>query len=360
MEKLIIIGVLIVFISIFLFFIIRTENTVKGLKNNEALSLMQQQMGQLNTQITQQLQGMAQQLQSSSGNMSERLDKSAMTLSLMQGNFGNMQREFGKISEISKQILDAQKDIKSLQELLKPPKFRGELGEFFLENLLSQILPAEHFSTQYSFKNGTKVDAVIKLGDKFVTVDSKFPLESFEKIVKSENEQDYKLARREFLRTVKKHIAVIAEKYILPDEGTYDFSLMYIPAENVYYESILKGVDPEENLFSCALEKRVIPVSPNSFYAYLQVIIEGLRGFHIEKQTQVILQQFSRLQGDFTRFKEDFDITGKHLTNAKNKFDETNQKLMQFGDKLTSTLRLQDETKEPLCGEGRGEPLPTT
>ncbi|MBI4721818.1 MAG: DNA recombination protein RmuC [Candidatus Stahlbacteria bacterium] len=339
----IIIGMLIVFI---LFFIIRTENTVKGLKNNEALGLMQQQMGQLSTQVTQQLQGMAQQLQSGSANIDARLDKATTTIT-------GITRELGVLSQTTKQIIEAEKDIIGLQELLKPPKFRGGLGEFFLENLLAQILPKPYYSCQYGFKNGTKVDAVIHLRDKIVSVDSKFPLESFERIINSQNEDERKASRREFMKAVKKHIADIAGKYILPDEKTYDFALMYIPAENVYYETIIKTIDPSDNLFSFALEKRVIPVSPNSFYAYLQVIIEGLKGFKVEKWAKEIRESISRLQGDFTRFKEYFDITGKHLTNAKNKFDETERKLLQLGDKLAGTLKLevtplQDETKELL------------
>ncbi len=337
MIEVIIIGALAVVIIIFLIFMSRTQN---ALKNNKALDLMQQQIGQLTAQTNQQLQGMTQQLQNISGNIGNRLDKAATTIS-------GVSEKLGVLSESTKQIIEAQKDIVGLQELLKPPKFRGELGEFFLENLLSQILPAEHFTTQYAFKNNTKVDAVIKLGDRLVTVDSKFPLESFERVIKSEGEQEHRVSRREFIKAVKKHISDIAEKYILPDEGTYDFSLMYIPAENVYYETIIKGVGPEDNLFSYALEKKVIPVSPNSFYAYLQVIIEGLRGFHIEKQTQEIIQQLSRLQGDFIRFKEDFDIAGKHLTNAKSKFDEADRRLVQLGDKLSATTKLPEkEVKE--------------
>ena len=337
MIEFIIIGVLAIVVIILLVFMNRTQSAIKGLKDNQPLNLMQQQIGQLTTQVNQQLQGMSQQFQNTSGNIDSRLDKAALTIS-------GVSEKLGVLSESTKRIIEAQKNIVELQELLKPPKFRGELGEFFLENLLAQILPKSYYTCQYLFKSGAKVDAVIHLRDRIVSVDSKFPLESFERIIKSKEERELKTSRREFIKAIKKHISDIAEKYILPDEKTYDFALMYIPAENVYYEVIIKSLENEENsIFSYALEKKVIPVSPNSFYAYLQVVIEGLRGFHIEKWAQEIRQSISRLQGDFTKFKEDFDVAGKHLTNAKNKFDESERKLVQLEDKLSVTVQLPDE-----------------
>ena len=340
MMEYIIIGVLVVFIVVFMIFISRaqttikdTQNAIKELKDNPALNLMQEQVGQLRTEVSQGLR-------ETTGQVGTRLDTAAKVI-------GEVRDKLGALSETTKQVIEAQKDMVALKELLKPPKFRGELGEFFLENLLAQILPQSYYSCQYAFKSGAKVDAVIHLRDKMVPVDSKFPLESFERIIKSESEENQRVSRREFIKTVKKHIAIIAEKYILPDEKTYDFALMYIPAENVYYETIIKGVESEDNLFSYALDKKVIPVSPNSFYAYLQVIIEGLRGFHIEGWAQEIRESLSRLQGDFTRFKEDFDVAGKHLINAKNKFDDAERKLLQLEDKLTSTTQLPEkEIKE--------------
>ncbi len=292
-----------------------TKRAIEDLKNNPTLNLMQQQ-----------LQGTTQQI-------NLRLDNTAKTIKDM--------------ALAAQRVSDIGANIASLQELLKPPKFRGELGEFFLENLLAQILPHSHYETQYVFKSGNKVDAVIHLGEKLVPVDSKFPLEDFERVIKSAPDSEHTAHRRNFIKTVKKHIDDIASKYILPDEGTYDFALMYIPAENVYYETIIKDTEPKESsIFSYAMEKKVIPVSPNSFYAYLQVIIEGLRGFHIEKKIQEVIQSISRLQGDFNRFREDFDTANRHLTNAKNKFDEAERKLLQLGDKLTSVSKLPErETK---------------
>ena len=131
----------------------------------------------------------------------------------------------------------------------------------------------------------------------------------------------------------------IASKYILPDEGTFDFALMYVPAENVYYETITKddSAGDAASISEYALSKKVIPVSPNSFYAYIQAIVLGLKGLRVEKSATEILKHLARLKGDFGRFKEDFDVLGRHITNIKNKYDEATKKFDNFGDKLLST-----------------------
>ena len=249
---------------------------------------------------------------------------------------GNVQKSLGSLEEANRKIYEVGKDIASLQEILRAPKLRGGLGEFFLGDLLGQILPSDHFTTQFSFRSGEKVDAVIKLGGSLVPVDSKFPLENFKRMLEGVTEDDKNKARRQFVADVKKHIDAIATKYILPDEGTYDFALMYIPAENVYYETIIKddaaGVD--RNISQYALSKKVIPVSPNSFYAYLQAIVLGLKGMKIEERAKEIIQYLGRLEGDFSRFKEEFNLVGKHLGHAQSSFQSADKRLDQFGQKL--------------------------
>ena len=148
---------------------------------------------------------------------------------------------------------------------------------------------------------------------------------------------------------VKKHIDAIAGKYILPDEGTYDFALMYIPAENVYYETIIKddSAGSEKGLSQYALGKRVIPVSPNSFYAYLQAIVLGLRGMRIGERAKEIFQNLKRLEGDLERFKEDFRLVGKHLGNAQSAYAGADKRLDQFGQKLLAADTEKKGLPEP-------------
>jgi DNA recombination protein RmuC len=208
------------------------------------------------------------------------------------------------------------------------------MGETLLENLLSQVLPKEHYHTQYRFKSTEAIDAVICLGERLVPVDAKFSLENFQKMQDAPDEQTKETWRKKFIQDIKNRINEIAAKYILPAENTYDFALMYIPAENVYYEVIIK-----EDIFSYSMLKKVIPVSPNTFYAYLQVICMGLRGLKVEENAKMILKSLGALSIETDKFKEDFDILGNHLLNANTKYtdaekrlDKVNQRLMDIRD----------------------------
>ena len=247
-------------------------------------------------------------------------------------SFERLAGNLGELAKATEQMMEVGKTISSLEDLLRPPKLRGGMGELLLGELLSQVLPG-NYELQYHFKSGATVDAVIRLGDAMVPVDSKFPLEAFRRLGEAEDEAAAKQERKGFIKSVKARIDEIATKYILPDEGTYDFALMYIPAENVYYEAILKD-EESAGLLPYALEKRVIPVSPNSFYAYLQVIIRGLKGMRIEERAGQILDYLSRLQGDEERFRSDFDTLGGHIENARKKYEEAERRLNRFEDKL--------------------------
>jgi DNA recombination protein RmuC len=291
-------------------------------------STVNQQMVAIIDQVNKQLNSVTGQMIAAQQNVGDRLDNATRVVA-------DVQKGLGSLTQASERIFEVGKDIASLQEILRAPKLRGTLGELFLGDLLAQLLPAAHYSLQYKFKSGETVDAVIRLGQGLVPVDSKFPLENFKRVIETQNDADRKIARKRFIGDVKKHIDAIATKYILPDEGTFDFALMYIPAENVYYETIIKDDTLDEaSLCTYALERRVIPVSPNSFYAYVQAILLGLRGMRIEKSAQEIIRQLARLKGDFTRFQDDFEVLGKHITNIKNKYDDSSRRLENFGDKL--------------------------
>lgn len=253
-------------------------------------------------------------------------------------SFGQIQSSLGRLTEASRHMEEVGKDIASLSDILRAPKLRGGIGELLLGDLLSQILSPEHYKLQHSFSSGNRVDAVIILKVGMVPIDAKFPLESFQRMITSSEDEDQKKHKREFTRVVKGHIDSIAQKYILPDEGTFDFALMYIPAENVYYETIIKdeGLGEERSLLSYALEKRVIPVSPNSFYAYLQAIALGLKGLQIEKKAQEIMGYLARIEGDFDRFKSEYSTLGGHIERARKKYDDASKSLGRFEDKLIS------------------------
>jgi DNA recombination protein RmuC len=331
-------------------FISRLRAIIEEKRDDPSLLLLQQQIEQLRAQFSQVLDNNAQSIQHQLGqvleHVNDRLKENTQVLNATQQSLGerldnasrvvnHVQRSLGGLEEANRKIYEVGKDIASLQEILRAPKLRGGLGEYFLEDLLAQILPTQHFSTQYSFRSGDKVDAVIKLGLSLVPVDAKFPLENFKRILESANDDEKARARKQFAADVRKHIDTIAAKYILPDEGTYDFALMYIPAENVYYETIIKDGAPEEKtLSSYAMSKRVIPVSPNSFYAYLQAIVLGLKGMKIEDRARDIIQYLSRLQGDFGKFRDEFALLGKHLGHAQSSYQNADRRMEQFAQKL--------------------------
>jgi len=247
--------------------------------------------------------------------------------------FGDVKRELGELSLRAKEIHEVGKDISSLQDILRAPKLRGGLGELLLERLLADCLPRDNYYLQYRFRNGETVDAVVRIGGNLVPVDSKFPLEDFERVVGAESEIEQVALRRQFNRSLKKHVDAVA-KYIQPDENTFDFALMYIPAENVYYETILRAGNGEDDICSYCLRRKVIPVSPNSFYAYLQAIVLGLRGLRVEKTARDIIGQLGRLQNDLDDFQRDYEVMGGHIRNTAKKYDEASSKLIKLGDRL--------------------------
>ncbi|MFH0839198.1 MAG: DNA recombination protein RmuC [Candidatus Omnitrophota bacterium] len=309
---------------------------------DQVSNMVQSQLNAVATQVNERLKETAQVVSTAHKTIGDRLDSATNVI-------GNVHKSLGRLEEGVKEVLNVGKDISSLQDLLRAPKFRGGIGEFLLDNLLAQILPIEHFASQHAFKSGEKVDAVIKVGQYLVSVDSKFPLENFKRILEAKSEEEKKPLRRKFIQDVKKHIDSIAQKYILPDEGTFEFALMYIPAENVYYETIVKDETSSEDsgLYSYALSKKVIPVSPNSFYAYLQVILLGLKGLKIEKSAKQIISGLASLHTELGKFKEDFELVGKHLSNTKSKYDEAEKRLDKFSEKLLHTSSTQNiEYKE--------------
>lgn len=259
--------------------------------------------------------------------------------SAAQETITRVDTRLGELSQASQRILEVGKDISALQDILKPPKLRGGFGELLLENLLGQILPSEHFHLQYRFRNGTIVDAAIQLVHGIVPVDSKFPLESFSRMLATATDEERSRLRRDFLREVRGHVDAVA-KYILPDEGTLEFALMYIPAENVYYETIVKddveGAGP--SLASYAMERHVFPVSPSTFYAFLMAIAYGLKGLQVEERAKEIIGHLQRLDGDFKRFRREFDILGGHISDAKNKYDKLGPQAERFGERLAQPL----------------------
>lgn len=242
---------------------------------------------------------------------------------------GEIKKEAGAFSEVSHSMKD-------LQDYLKSPKLRGNIGEQVLSDLIAQMFPKSSFHLQYHFKTGQIVDAAIKTQAGILPIDSKFPMENFQKMYQTTSPSEKSTYKAQFIRDVKKHLKDISSKYILPEEDTLDFALMYIPSESIYYEIV-----NEEDILSLARELRVYPVSPTTLYAHLQTILLSLEGQKIAGKTNEVFSLLRAVQKDYDKLNENFLLLGKHLTNAYNSMNSTSQTMNQIGNKLGSARELK-------------------
>jgi len=253
-----------------------------------------------------------------------RLDKAAYVIA-------QVHKSIGEFSEIGRSMQE-------LQSFLSSPKLRGNIGEQVLKELLAQYFPKESYILQYTFKNGERVDAVIKTSQGIIPIDSKFPMENFRRLLQENNLELKEKKRKEFIKDVKKHIDDIARKYIVISEGTTDYALMYIAAESIYYEVI-----NDVSLFDYAGKRRILPVSPISFYAYLRAILMSFEGQRIQSKAKEILEVLQSIKVDYEKTDEALAILTKHITNAYNQISQVGKNFLSLGQKLTSTQLLSDK-----------------
>ncbi|MHC4693192.1 MAG: DNA recombination protein RmuC [Planctomycetota bacterium] len=302
------------------------------------INLLQQQLEAIKAAQDKTSENLTKSLQTGHSTLTQSLQSSQKVLSELHGQIGNLQGT-------NKQMLQVGTEVRRLQDILSSPKIRGQMGEWSLENLLRQILPKDSFQLQYAFKDGKMVDALIKLAEYSVPVDAKFPLPSFEKVVKAETDEERGRLRKQFLKDVTIHIDKIASSYIRPAEGTLDFALCYIPAENVYYETVVKYAGETQDILQYSLDKKVIPVSPNLLYVYLMTVVMGLHGLQIEKQAAEIRQNLKKLNASFADFGSHWEVLGKHLRNAYSQYEDGQKRLDRFGLQLD---QIQGETEERI------------
>lgn len=250
------------------------------------------------------------------------------SLDVATGVIGDLKKSLGEMSEVGR-------GIRSLQEFLQSPKLRGNIGEQVLTDMIGQTFPKNSFHLQYSFKSGVKVDAVLKTDAGLLCIDSKFPMENFTIMHKGETEGERNAAKREFAADVKKHVNDISKKYILPEEGTMDFALMYIPSESVYYE-----IANLNELMDYARRLRVYPVSPNTLYAHLQVLLLSFQGKELEQKSRHVFQLLRAIQKDYGKVEENLGVLGRHITNASNTMSSVTGSFQLLGQKLSQTHSL--------------------
>lgn len=247
---------------------------------------------------------------------------------------GEIKREAGVFAQTSQSM-------KELQDYLRSPKLRGNIGELVLKDLVSQMFPKSSYVTQHAFKSGEKVDLIIKTNAGLLPIDSKFPMENFQKLVGAIDKAEQSTYRKAFMRDIKTHVSTISKKYILPEEGTLDFALMYIPSESVYYE-----VAGDVELMEFARLGRVYPVSPNTLYAALQTILLSFEGKRIEARAKEVFTLLRAIQKDYDKSTDSLNTLGTHLKSAYNKYSEVQTGFNSLGQKLTSTKQLSTPVED--------------
>ncbi len=259
--------------------------------------------------------------------------------------------ELEKIHSDHQRVVELKTEVSKLTDVLANPKQRGILGEYFLETLLKNIFQPHQYQCQYQFKDGMVVDAVIFVKEKIIPVDAKFSLENYNKIIEEKDSEKRQKLEKLFKKDLKNRIEETA-KYIKPEEGTMDFAFMFIPSEGIYYDLLINQVggikSTTYDLIEYAFkEKHVIIVSPTSFYAYLQTVLQGLKALQIEKSTEKIIKRVETLQKHLVNYDTFFKKLGNHLGTTVNTY---NKAYKEFGkiDKDITKLIEKEKTVEPL------------
>ncbi len=336
-----------VVIAVMAYFLLRKKSGEKP-QDNQAILMIQDQL----KEMRQTLQNFGSQVDSKMGDSTKMFQQQfAQSAKIIR----DVTERLTKLDDTNKQVMGVANQLQGLEDVLKNPKHRGVLGEYFLENILKNILPPKNYQMQYEFKNGDIVDAVVFVKDKIIPIDSKFSLENYNRIL-----QEKDIARREelekqFRMDLKNRIDETA-KYIRPGEGTMDFAFMFIPAEGIYYDLLINQVGAikvnTRDLIEYAFkEKHVIIVSPTSFFAYLQTVLQGLRALQIEESAKEIRKYVEMLQKHLLSYEEYLKKLGNNLGTTVNMY---NKAYKEFGKIDKDVIKITGKTGEiePLQIEG--------
>ena len=272
-------------------------------QESQSLLMLQQQLAEIR-------QAMDQKMGESTKIMQSQFSESAKIIR-------NVTERLTKLDETNRQVVNFADQLKNLQDILKNPKQRGILGEYYLETVLKNVLPPGSYQMQYAFSDGVIVDAVVFVDKRIIPIDSKFSLENYNRILEARDAMDKKRYEQAFVADLKIRIDETS-KYVKPEENTMDFAFMFIPSEAVYYDLLINKVgavaDDTRNLINYAGQKRVIVVSPTSFLAYLQTVLQGLKNQKISEQTQDIIKQVENLHKHLLSYDDFVNKIGKGLS----------------------------------------------
>ena len=306
-------------------------------KDDQSLKMLQEHLFKIQEGMKVQDKSMNEQMNKSQQILAESLQKQFATsqkiIKEVTDNVKGVTEKLTKLDETNKQVVGFAEQMKSLENILKNPKQRGILGEFFLENLLSNQLPPSHFKMQYGFKNGEVVDAAIFVREKIIPIDAKFSLENYNKMMEENNESVREGLEKEFKSDLKKRIDETS-KYVRPEEGTTEFAFMFIPADGVFYNLLSQKVGTLDvnthDLIEYAFKKRVIIVSPMTFYAYLQTVMQGLKALTIEKQAVEIQKRVGDLGRHLNAYQDHMNKVGNHLNTTVNAYKNAGKEFVKI------------------------------
>lgn len=325
------------------YFIVNQIKAMKAEKDDDAekMQMMMDWMKDLRTEMKESVDKSSETLEKQLKNqrdamfqqtkvMGERLDNAAKVI-------GEVQKSIGGINEFGK-------DIKDLSNVLKSPKMRGGLGEQFLYEILSNSLPKDMYETQYRFRNGAQCDAIIFTDRGMIPIDSKFPMEQFKAMTTAENDVDRDKAKKEFVKHVKTRVDEIADKYILPEEGTTEQAVMYIPSENVYYELIVNTPDIDDY----SKRRNVVLVSPNTFSYIMKTILVAFQQNELAKHADKILKALAGIKVEAEKFDKELNVLDGHINRTSNSMNNVKSGFGKLFGKIDSVQQVGGVEESPL------------
>src|SRR3990167_7024296 len=336
---LILFGALVLVTSFLLFVVFQRSS---GKKDDSAMALLSQQMHEL-----------AKTMDAKMAESSQLLHRSLTTQFTESSKIiRDVTERLTRLDETNKQVVNFADQLQSLQDILQNPKQRGVLGEYYLETVLKNVLPPGAFRLQYAFKDGTVVDAAIIIQDKVIPVDSKFSLENYNRMTEAREQGGKEEFEKLFRQDLKNRIDETS-KYVKPEEGTLDFAFMFIPSEAVFYDVLINKVGAVEakDLIQYAFQKKVIIVSPTSFLAYLQTVLQGLRALQIEESTKEIRKRVEDLGRHIVSHETYMQKLGGHLGTAVNAYNTAYRELGKI-DK--DVLKITGQSEDIKAAEIQG------
>jgi len=331
-------------LAVVVFLLLRKKPELEK-KDDNSLLMLQQQINHIS-------QVLDSKLSESNKNLQQQFSQSADIIR-------NVTERLTRLDETNRQVVGFADQLKSLQDILKNPKQRGILGEYYLETVLKNVLPPGSFQMQYSFSNGEIVDAVVFIDKRIIPIDSKFSLENYNRMIETRDPAEKKRLETSFINDLKLRIEETS-KYVRPEEKTTDFAFMFIPSEAVYYDLLINkvGVITEDtnNLIYYAGKKKVVVVSPTSFLAYLQTVLQGMRNQKISEQAQTIIKEVEKLGKHLFTYSEYMKRLGQHLDTTVSSYNKAGKELQKIDKdvvKLTAgEAKIEiDEVERPMLDE---------